>query len=126
MEQLFVSRITKLSVSGVIPDLILEMADPLPESAELCAPLSCPLPGSLCALRAPAPPTASSELSWAARLPSRAQPTLPLPHARKERARRLPDSEVDYAQAEKEVAQAAPRFPGHSPRWWRVPRAGLC
>lgn len=53
MEQLFSSRIPKLSGSGGIPDSeILGIADPLPESVELCAPLGCLLTGSLCALRA--------------------------------------------------------------------------
>lgn len=73
MEQLFSSRIPKLSVSGDIPDSeILGIADPLPESVELCAPLGCPLTGILCALRAlNRLLTASPELSWAARLPPR-------------------------------------------------------
>lgn len=39
--------------------------------------------------------------------------------------RSLPDPEVNHAQAEKEVAQAAPRFPIHSPCWSPGPRAEL-
>lgn len=45
-----------------------------------------------------------------------ATPTLP-GHACRGCKRPLPDPEVDHAQAEKEVTQAAPRFPVHSPPW---------
>lgn len=95
----------------------------------------CPVSRAVRAPRAPAcggvfvrPPSLSEgpkKLVACGRPPPRATPTLP-GHACRGCERPLPDPEVDHAQAEKEVAQAAPRFPVHSPRWPPGPRAGLC
>lgn len=102
-------------------------------SLELCAPLGLAPAGALCAPTVPAPHPpppicGANEVGGRRRLasgstPPRDTPTLP-GRACRGCERPLPDPEVDHAQAEKEVAQAAPRFPVHSPRWPPGPRAG--
>lgn len=89
-------------------------------------PLRIPLTGGFCAPKGPLEASAHWR-SWgpARSVPSAREPSNLTWQGRGRRVRvrgPLPDPEVDHAQAEKEVAKAAPRFGVHSPRW----PPGLC
>lgn len=99
---------------------------PVAFGASSAHPLRSPLTGGFCAPKGPL----QASTHWRSWGPARSVPSARDPSnlARQGRGRRvrvrgpLPDSEVDHAQAEKEVAKAAPRFGVHSPRW----PPGLC
>lgn len=90
---------------------------------ELCAPLRCPPAEGLCVPTAPSPcpPSLTEGPQKLVADGGRGRHDPSPGHANLARTqfrdceRSLPDPEVDHAQAEKEVAQAAPRFPVHSP-----------
>lgn len=126
------------SPPGCTVVLVVSGSEGYPTPTSLGGPDFCPISRAVSAPREPAcgrgggvfvrPPRLSEgpkKLVASGRSPPRARPTLP-GHACRGCERPLPDPEVDHAQAEKEVAQAAPRFPVHSPRWPPGPRAGLC